>query len=103
MMRDARKGKRKVDNQGNDQLAKFVREFQATMQCGVCLGLLDKPVTLACAHSFCSSCFEDEQFPPDCPTCRRPIPRTRAYAPAINTGLEHLIAQVREINRGHDV
>ena len=80
----------------NDKLAKFMEEFQATVQCGICLGLLDEPVTLTCAHSFCSECFANQLFPSNCPTCRHPIPRTRGYAPAINTGLKHLIAQVQQ-------
>ena len=44
-------------------------------RCSVCLLKKEKPVTLACSHSFCSNCLETAASTPSlesrCPLCRR--------------------------------
>ncbi|XP_062304983.1 E3 ubiquitin-protein ligase TRIM47-like isoform X4 [Osmerus eperlanus] len=68
--------------------------------CSVCLDLLKDPVTLACGHSYCSSCIEgcwdqDEQKGVySCPQCRQSF--TRRPALKRNYMLAEVVEKLKE-------
>ncbi|XP_062311002.1 tripartite motif-containing protein 16-like [Osmerus eperlanus] len=68
--------------------------------CSICLDLLKDPVTLACGHSYCSSCIEgcwdqDEQKGVySCPQCRQSF--TRRPALKRNNMLAEVVEKLKE-------
>jgi len=59
-------------------------EFNKELQCPVCLGVLNKTVTVTeCLHRFCSECINSSLRlgKKECPTCRQPCPTRRDTRP----------------------
>ncbi|CAI8051112.1 LON peptidase N-terminal domain and RING finger protein 3, partial [Geodia barretti] len=53
---------------------------QSDFECILCTGLLDKPVTVACGHSFCQHCLSRSfDHTPFCPVCRSPLAEVSIY------------------------
>ena len=72
-----------------------------SFDCGICLGILKNPVTLACgSHSFCYSCARQwlsKQTTPQCPCCRASIP-TRV--PQVNVTLRDALDCIAVLTKG---
>ncbi|XP_058732247.1 E3 ubiquitin-protein ligase ORTHRUS 2-like [Vicia villosa] len=63
--------------------------FDGSLNCSVCVQLLERPVTTPCGHNFCLKCFEKciRQGKNTCSNCRTPIPAKMASNPRINSQL----------------
>lgn len=63
--------------------------LDGSLNCSVCMQLLERPVTTPCGHNFCLKCFEKwiGQGKRTCANCRNEIPRKVASQPRINSAL----------------
>uniref|UniRef100_A0A8C4N5W6 TNF receptor-associated factor n=1 Tax=Eptatretus burgeri TaxID=7764 RepID=A0A8C4N5W6_EPTBU len=63
-------------------------KFQDNYLCGLCQGLLNKPVqNISCGHRFCKSCFEAKQkssSQPICPSCANQSQETKDASPPLD-------------------
>ena len=62
------------------------------LECGICIGPFDGPVSLACGHSFCREHLREwlsRPYPPRCPLCNTPCPPT---VPAVNIVLRDALS-----------
>ncbi|XP_078587811.1 uncharacterized protein LOC144868934 isoform X2 [Branchiostoma floridae x Branchiostoma japonicum] len=57
-------------------------EIEEDEKCPVCLGRVSDPRTLACRHTFCSSCIDMSiKSKPECPVCKMPLGNRRGNQP----------------------
>eukprot|EP00058_Branchiostoma_floridae_P022799 XP_002608289.1 hypothetical protein BRAFLDRAFT_87969 [Branchiostoma floridae] len=57
-------------------------EIEEDEKCPVCLGRVGDPRTLACRHTFCSSCIDMSiKSKPECPVCKMPLGNRRGNQP----------------------
>ncbi|KAK3734827.1 hypothetical protein QZH41_002408 [Actinostola sp. cb2023] len=59
-------------------LHKFVGKVDPNLICSICVGVLEKPVTTICGHSFCELCLDTWLERPQtrsCPSCRAHVLR----------------------------
>ncbi|KAL5569058.1 hypothetical protein UlMin_025633 [Ulmus minor] len=78
--------------------------MDGSLNCLICMQLLERPVTTPCGHNFCLKCFEKwvGQGNKTCANCRSSIPLKMASQPRINSTLVAAIrmAKVSKANAG---
>jgi hypothetical protein len=79
-------------------LATFFSVVDKDLQCPICLDFMNKPVSLACAHSFCKHCITKAlEFKERCPVCKQECKNKRKVRH--NDLFEHLIKVVKSFPR----
>ncbi|XP_047309878.1 E3 ubiquitin-protein ligase ORTHRUS 2-like [Impatiens glandulifera] len=73
--------------------------------CSCCFQLMEKPVTIPCAHHLCLSCFKKwtGQGKNTCVKCRQIIPRSMILQPRINVALVVGIRKTKALSNGSTV
>ena len=65
-------------------------------KCSICRSVFVEPVTTACGHTFCSSCFHEWRARDDrCSVCRDPVASTLK----VNKATEGAISALRQLNK----
>ncbi|GLT70703.1 hypothetical protein SLA2020_427640 [Shorea laevis] len=86
-----KKGKRKaVDLDDDEDVLEILDE---SLNCSVCLQLLDRPAATPCGHNFCLKCFQKwcTKGNQSCANYRQEIPKKMKMEPRINSALVTVI------------
>ncbi|XP_032151695.1 tripartite motif-containing protein 48-like [Sapajus apella] len=77
----------------------FLKAFQRTVTCPICMNCFIDPVTLDCGHSFCRPCFclswQDIQVLAQCSKCRKTTQRRNLKT---NINLKNLASLARKVS-----
>nr|XP_045619758.1 uncharacterized protein LOC123771312 [Procambarus clarkii] len=81
-----------------NQMNAVLQAMQKTLQCNICLDLLNTPLTTKCGHSFCAECIQQVVKGPrssaQCPLCMAHITRRSLGQ---NNKIASLVTAVRKI------
>ncbi|XP_071542491.1 uncharacterized protein [Panulirus ornatus] len=81
-----------------NQMNAVLQAMQQTLQCNICLDLLNSPLTTKCGHSFCAECIQQVVKGPrgsaQCPLCLTHITRRSLGQ---NNKISGLVVAVRKI------
>ncbi|XP_053655913.2 uncharacterized protein [Cherax quadricarinatus] len=81
-----------------NQMNAVLQAMQKTLQCNICLDLLNNPLTTKCGHSFCGDCIQQVVKGPrntaHCPLCMANITRRSL---GHNNKITKLVVHVRKI------
>ncbi|XP_066980620.1 uncharacterized protein [Macrobrachium rosenbergii] len=81
-----------------NQMNAVLQSMQKTLECNICLDLLNKPLTTKCGHSFCTDCIhqvvKNSRNAAQCPLCLCHVTRRSL---GHNRKITGLVAAVRDI------
>ncbi|XP_064095152.1 breast cancer type 1 susceptibility protein homolog isoform X2 [Macrobrachium nipponense] len=81
-----------------NQMNAVMQSMQKTLECNICLDLLNQPLTTKCGHSFCTDCIhqvvKNSRNAAQCPLCLRHVTRRSL---GHNRKIIELVAAVRDI------
>ena len=71
-----------------------LERMKEEFQCQFCISALVAPLTLACSHSFCSSCLADwfRTGHAECISCRQPVNLPPIRALSLDNAIAHMLA-----------
>ncbi|XP_055872762.1 breast cancer type 1 susceptibility protein homolog isoform X2 [Biomphalaria glabrata] len=80
-----------------NNMKEIVSHMQKSLECSICLDLLNNPVSTKCDHQFCSFCIykflQNKRYVP-CPLCKKPITKRGLQE---RTDLTGVIAHVKKL------
>ncbi|KAK7081003.1 hypothetical protein SK128_010572 [Halocaridina rubra] len=81
-----------------NQMNAVLQAMQKTLECNICLDLMNKPLTTKCGHSFCSDCIQqvvkNTRNNAQCPLCMCSVTRRSLGQ---NNKITNLVTAVRNI------